>query len=567
MKKRAWKRAVSAVLAAGMVLACTMASALAAEPDSVQEFRQGKTKMISAVDGGLLVVQEDGTLWGWGRANDGALGNGGGYDQGSGEYCYRTYPEKLMTDVTFVDGGDRGDITLAIKTDGSLWYTGDVIRKTIHGMTVTNWEYQTTFQKLTDHAVSAAEGVAPEWMESAIYVVKDNGELWEYKSKEVWEYGEDRFDQNGNPIDGAYHYEYEGTKFMDDVEKVVAGGHVLALKKDGSVWAWGNNSYGQIGNGVHESGKGGYVTKPVKVLENTKDIALGYNVTGSAAIKTDGSLWVWGTCPEGATESEFSTKPIKLLDSVKDVAIHHLDFVALLPDDTIQAWGYFSDFSDAFANSNDSPIKDIEISLQVLFALKEDGSVWAIGSTLNPTFGMESAGMENGEKIEKITTPVQLTGIEKTGSNENSMQTTPQTAAPTTSKVLVNGNAVSFDAYQINGNNYFKLRDIAKVISGTDKQFEVTWDGAKNAINLISGQSYTSVGGELAAGSGANQQAVLNTSTVYLDGKQINLTAYTIQGNNYFKLRDLGQTFDFGVGWDGANNTVTINTNTGYTPE
>lgn len=84
---------------------------------------------------------------------------------------------------------------------------------------------------------------------------------------------------------------------------------------------------------------------------------------------------------------------------------------------------------------------------------------------------------------------------------------------------------------------------------------------------MISGQPYTSVGGELAAGSGANQQAVLNTSAVYLDGKQINLTAYTIQDNNYFKLRDLGQTFDFGVGWDGASNTVTINTSTGYTPE
>lgn len=562
MKKRAWKRAVSAVLAAGMVLACTMASALAAEPDNVQEFRQGKTKMISAVDGGLLVVQEDGTLWGWGRANEGALGNGGGYDQGSGDYCYRTYPEKLMTDVAFVDGGGGMDgITVAIKTDGSLWYTGNVVRKTIYGMMVKEWEYQTTFQKLTDDVSFAAAGG------SSIYAVKNNGELWEYDPEEVWEYGESGFDQSGNPIDGAYHYEFKSKKIMDDVEKLADGGQILALKKDGSVWAWGYNSQGQVGNGTYGSSVDDEVKQPVKVLENVQDLAVGYNYASSAAIKTDGSLWIWGSCPEGATKSEFSTKPIKLLDSVKDVSIHQLDFVALLPDDTIQAWGYFSDFSNAFANSNDSPIKDIEISLQVLFALKEDGSVWAIGNNRNPTFGMENAGMENGEKIERITTPVQLTGIEKTGSNENSTQTTPQTAAPTTSKVLVNGNAVSFDAYQINGNNYFKLRDIAKVLSGTDKQFEVTWDSAKNAINLISGQSYTPVGGELATGSGANQQAVLNTSTVYLDGKQINLTAYTIQGNNYFKLRGLGRTFDFGVGWDGANNTVTIDTNTGYTPE
>ena len=140
-------------------------------------------------------------------------------------------------------------------------------------------------------------------------------------------------------------------------------------------------------------------------------------------------------------------------------------------------------------------------------------------------------------------------------------------ATPTSSKVMVDGKTIAFDAYLIDGNNYFKLRDVAQVLSGSDKQFEITWDGAKNAINLIPGQSYTSVGGELAAGSGANQTAIPTSSTIYLDGKQISLTAYTIQGNNYFKLRDLGQTFDFGVGWDGANNTVTIDTSAGYTPE
>lgn len=551
MKKRAWKRAVSAVLATGMVLACTMASALAAEPDSVQEFRQGKTKMISAVDGGLLVVQEDGTLWGWGRANDGALGNGGSYDQGSGEYCYRTYPEKIMTDVAFVDGGGRMDgITVAIKTDGSLWYTGNVVRKTIYGMMVKEWEYQTTFQKLTDDVSFAAAGG------SSIYAVKNNGELWEYDPEEVWEYGESRFDQSGNPIDGAYHYEFKSKKIMDDVEKLANGGQILALKKDGSVWAWGRNSSGQVGNGTYGSSVDDDVKQPVKVLEDVRDLAVGYNYASSAAIKTDGSLWVWGCRPDEEMEfgdegmiSGFSTRPVKILDSVKDVAIYQLDFVALLPDDTIQAWGYDTDEANMLTNSADSPIKDIELSSQGLFALREDGSLWTV---------------ENDPALDLGATVVQLTGIEKT---ETPVQTAPQTAAPTTSKVLVNGNAVSFDAYQINGNNYFKLRDIAKVISGTDKQFEVTWDGAKNAINLISGQSYTSVGGELAAGSGANQQAVLNTSTVYLDGKQINLTAYTIQGNNYFKLRDLGQTFDFGVGWDGANNTVTIDTSTGYTPE
>lgn len=141
------------------------------------------------------------------------------------------------------------------------------------------------------------------------------------------------------------------------------------------------------------------------------------------------------------------------------------------------------------------------------------------------------------------------------------------TATPTASKVLVNGAAVEFDAYTINGNNYFKLRDVAKIISGSEKQFEVTWNGEKNAIELKSGLPYTVVGGEMAKGDGTSKNATLNSSTVYKDGVVVELTAYTINGNNYFKLRDLGESFDFNVSWDGANNCIVINTAEGYTAD
>lgn len=146
--------------------------------------------------------------------------------------------------------------------------------------------------------------------------------------------------------------------------------------------------------------------------------------------------------------------------------------------------------------------------------------------------------------------------------------TTPDrkaTANPTNSKVMVNGKAVAFDAYNINNNNYFKLRDVAQIIRGTDKQFNVTWDGTKNAINLISNTAYESTGGELALGDGQSKQSTLSTSTIYKDGVEVSLTAYNINGNNYFKLRDLGQVFNFSVTWDGENNTVVIDTTQGYT--
>jgi Copper amine oxidase N-terminal domain./KWG Leptospira. len=143
--------------------------------------------------------------------------------------------------------------------------------------------------------------------------------------------------------------------------------------------------------------------------------------------------------------------------------------------------------------------------------------------------------------------------------------TTLKSAVPTSSRILVNGKEVSFQVYNINGNNYFKLRDIAMVLNGTEKSFEVGWDGKKNAISLESGKAYTAVGGELVvAEKPATAEAKLSTSSIYLDGKEVKLTAYLINGNNYFKLRDVAAVINFGVTWDGATNTISIDSSTGY---
>jgi hypothetical protein len=143
----------------------------------------------------------------------------------------------------------------------------------------------------------------------------------------------------------------------------------------------------------------------------------------------------------------------------------------------------------------------------------------------------------------------------------------PLTAKPTASPVLVNGAQTAFDAYNIADNNYFKLRDLAFILSGTEKRFEVGYDDATRAITLTSGQSYTAVGGEMEGSGAGNKAANPTSSKIYLDGAEISLTAYNIGGYNYFKLRDIGQAFNFGVDWDEANLTVVIDTSRGYTPE
>ena len=147
------------------------------------------------------------------------------------------------------------------------------------------------------------------------------------------------------------------------------------------------------------------------------------------------------------------------------------------------------------------------------------------------------------------------------------IQNTTLTAIPTSSKVTVNGTVTAFDAYNIGGNNYFKLRDLAYVLSGTEKQFAVGWDSATSTITLTSGQPYVAVGGELEGKGGGNKTPISTAATIMIDGVQVALTAYNIDNNNYFKLRNIGQTFNFGTDWDDASKTIVIDTSKRYTPE
>ncbi len=139
--------------------------------------------------------------------------------------------------------------------------------------------------------------------------------------------------------------------------------------------------------------------------------------------------------------------------------------------------------------------------------------------------------------------------------------------APTASKIYVDGKEMQFEAYNIDDNNHFKLRDIAKAISGSEKQFEVSWDGEKSAINLISNSPYTEVGGELVLGDGTIKKAQQSTASIYKDGQAMGFTAYTINDNNYFELRDIGQIFNFDVSWDAETNSILIETDKEYTED
>lgn len=140
-----------------------------------------------------------------------------------------------------------------------------------------------------------------------------------------------------------------------------------------------------------------------------------------------------------------------------------------------------------------------------------------------------------------------------------------QTSA-TTSTLLIDGKKIVCEAYSIQNNNYFKLRDLAMALGTTEKKFQVSWNPNKNAVELTANADYTPVGGELenSPNQGQKQGYKKMNSQVYLDGAQIKAEAYAIGTNNYFKLRDIGICFDFGVAWDEPTKTISIDTTKGY---
>jgi hypothetical protein len=146
------------------------------------------------------------------------------------------------------------------------------------------------------------------------------------------------------------------------------------------------------------------------------------------------------------------------------------------------------------------------------------------------------------------------------------LQSNTVTAIPNKSNVQVNGSSVAFEAYNIGGSNYFKLRDLAMALKDTGKPFEVSWDGGRNAVTITTKKPYTPAGGELlVSGAVGGRTGTLTTSAIYIDGTEVSLLVYNIGGSNYFKLRDLMRKLDIGVTWDGASATIGIDTSAGYT--
>lgn len=137
------------------------------------------------------------------------------------------------------------------------------------------------------------------------------------------------------------------------------------------------------------------------------------------------------------------------------------------------------------------------------------------------------------------------------------------TAVPNSSPVAINGKAIAIGAYNIDGYNYFKLRDVAAALNGTEANFEVGFDAKTKSIALKNKTAYTSTGNELKdTDPKGNKAAAVSNQKIMLDEKEVSMKSYLIDGYNYFQLRDLGSNLGFTVEWDAAAKTINIVTAT-----
>lgn len=134
-------------------------------------------------------------------------------------------------------------------------------------------------------------------------------------------------------------------------------------------------------------------------------------------------------------------------------------------------------------------------------------------------------------------------------------------ATPVQYTLSVDGKSVSLWAYEIDGGVYFKLRDIAMALSGTEKQFDVSWIPENKEVDLGAGYAYTPVGGELSKPDHIGNDAARYTDySIRSMSGWGNILAYLVDGTHYVKLSDLAAVMKFASSYNEENHTAQIDT-------
>lgn len=234
-------------------------------------------RAVSAGTEHSVALKQDGTIWSWGDNSSGEIGSG----QDSSTF-YISTPTQSGTDNDWIAIAAGGFFTAALKSDGTLWAWGDNYAGILGDGCIKG-------STCTDSAIPRQIGTDGDWAAVAagsahVLALKTNGTLW------VW--GDNYYNQLGlgEQITNDYSSVPVQVGTDTDWQSITAGDmHSLAIKTDGTLWAWGNNNYSQLG-----LGSAGIVEVPTQVGTDTnwQEVDGGFAIT--LARKTNGTIWAWG---------------------------------------------------------------------------------------------------------------------------------------------------------------------------------------------------------------------------------------------------------------------------------
>ncbi|RKG77780.1 RCC1 domain-containing protein [Corallococcus terminator] len=267
-------------------------------------------KSIVATDHGSLALKRDGTVWGWGN-------------HGTGTSISSPTRIQALSDIIGIVA--RGQF-LALKRDGTVWGWGNNTYGQVGDGTTTRRTVPVQIQGLAG-IIGLSAG--PEHS----LALKNDGTVWAWGRNSLGELG------NGTTLDSLVPMQTQGLTGVKSV--FFHDGASMALKHDGTMWSWGYNFAGQLGDGTTTNR---YL--PVQV-QGVIGITMALFAPGRNTFtrKTDGTIWAWGRnewggLGDGTKSSRRTPVMIPSLAGTVAFGLGGLSYAAMKQDGTVWAWGY-----------------------------------------------------------------------------------------------------------------------------------------------------------------------------------------------------------------------------------